>query len=404
MMTKVRSGVGAIFVLGMLIAVISGGQCQGDDVLLLQGGQPRIEFDDTLGIQKWTVYGDSTGFGIHNVSTDHTPFRIQTGAPRNSLFIAFDGLVGLGTEAPEQHLHVFSSANPTMRFEQDNAEFAAYTWDVGGNEGNFYVQDVTGGNTLPFIIRPGAPTSSLEIASSGNVGFGTSSPTAPIHVKKSAQAVTAEVLARFAVADDSTGSLVISNSSAGDGVFIPKITARSASQNAALINEALITNDVGGSPAIAYNAALGAGGPLVTRPLVVYRNNSVAKVTIAANGVVTATSFNPVSSRALKHDIKDLDSQKASDALRQLTPVQFVYNDDESAEERVGFIAEDVPEIVANADRQSVPIMDVVALVTRVVKDQQQTIDEQRKVNDEQKKTIDLLMKRLEALESQAKN
>ena len=35
---------------------------------------------------------------------------------------------------------------------------------------------------LPFRIRPGAPTSSLDIAATGNVGVGTGSPLAPLHV------------------------------------------------------------------------------------------------------------------------------------------------------------------------------------------------------------------------------
>jgi hypothetical protein len=43
--------------------------------------------------------------------------------------------------------------------------------------------------------------------------------------------------------------------------------------------------------------------------------------------------------------------------------------------------------------------MDVVALLTKVVKDQQQTIDQQQKVNDEQKKLNDTLVQRLQALE-----
>ena len=104
---------------------------------------------------------------------------------------------------------------------------------------------------------------------------------------------------------------------------------------------------------------------------------------------------------ALKRDIVDLDSLKASSALKELTPVEYTYNDDPSGEKRVGFIAEDVPEIVANADRKSVPIMDVVALLTRVVKDQQQTIDEQRKTIDDQKKSMEDVLRRLTIVEKQ---
>lgn len=147
---------------------------------------------------------------------------------------------------------------------------------------------------------------------------------------------------------------------------------------------------------------MGAGGALSVRPLVVYRNNSVAKVTIAANGNVTGTSFISSSSRDLKDKIADLPSDKAAAALRELNPVEFVYKDDETADPRIGFIAEDVPDLIAEPDRKSVPVMDVVALVTRVVKDQQQTIDEQKMSIAQQQKTIDELMKRLQALESLA--
>lgn len=282
--------------------------------------------------------------------------------------------------------------SPTVLFNATGCD-STYQWELRADNVGYQARDLVAGTT-PFIIYPGSDNLFFAISGS-KVGIGTDEPSATLHVRGKAQASTAEVLARFETLDDPIGLLTIINNSAADGVFIPKILARSSSQNAALINEALIGADIGGSAAIVYNAARGGGGALVTRPLVVYRNNSVAKATIAANGVVTATSFNPVSSRTMKHDIVDLDSTKATDALRQLTPVEFVYNDDESNEKRVGFIAEDVPEIVAASDRQSVPIMNVVALLTRVVKDQQQTIDEQRKFNIEQQKRMDAMERKL---------
>lgn len=299
---------------------------------------------------------------------------------------------------------VNSASAPNIVLNQTGGTYIPYQWLLAGDDANFYVQDSTG-LTAPFKIDAGSAEDLLHLAGN-NVGIGTYNPAAGLHLRKQAQLSTAEVMARFETTDDPIGGLFIANNSAGDGTFIPKITGRSASQNAALIHEAIITNDLGASPAIVYNAAKGSGGPLVTRPLVVYRNNSVAKVIIAANGDVTATSFNPSSSREIKQDIVDLDAASATEALKTLTPVKYVYKDDESKEPRLGFIAEDVPELVANADRKSVPIMDVVALLTKVVKDQQQTIDEQKRsieeTNRQQQKTIDVLMKRLEALESQA--
>lgn len=45
-------------------------------------------------------------------------------------------------------------------------------------------------------------------------------------------------------------------------------------------------------------------------------------------------------------------------------------------ESYVGFIAEDVPELVATGDRQGLSAMDIVAVLTKVVQAQQQRIDE----------------------------
>jgi hypothetical protein len=45
----------------------------------------------------------------------------------------------------------------------------------------------------------------------------------------------------------------------------------------------------------------------------------------------------------------------------------------------VGFIAEDVPELVARKDRKSLSPMDIVAVLTKVVQEQKQSLDEKSK-------------------------
>ena len=83
------------------------------------------------------------------------------------------GNVGFGTSTPVLLMHGRNSNTPALRLEQDGSGgFSPYTWDIAGNEANFFIRDVTGGSRLPFRIRPGAPTSSLNIAASGNVGIG----------------------------------------------------------------------------------------------------------------------------------------------------------------------------------------------------------------------------------------
>ena len=97
--------------------------------------------------------------------------------------MASSGRVGLRTAAPVLDVHANTSNTPAIRLEQNSGGgFTAQTWDIAGNEANFFVRDVTGGSRLPFRIRPGAPTSSIDIAASGNVGIGTASPSVKLQV------------------------------------------------------------------------------------------------------------------------------------------------------------------------------------------------------------------------------
>jgi len=91
--------------------------------------------------------------------------------------------------------------------------------------------------------------------------------------------------------------------------------------------------------------------------------------------VSTGGVWTNASSREYKTDIKKLSTQKAIDALKQLDPVEFAYKTD-SQEKHVGFIAEDAPELVATKDRKGMSSMDVVAVLTKVVQEQQKTISE----------------------------
>ena len=88
-----------------------------------------------------------------------------------------------------------------------------------------------------------------------------------------------------------------------------------------------------------------------------------------------AGSWINASSRTVKQDIHDLDGAAAFDAFKRLEPVTFAYKA-KPGETRVGFIAEDVPDLVATADRKGLSSMDIVAVLTKVVQQQQQTIEE----------------------------
>ena len=91
---------------------------------------------------------------------------------------------------------------------------------------------------------------------------------------------------------------------------------------------------------------------------------------VTAGGVWTNSS-----SRDKKENIAVLSTERARIALMQLEPVLFNYRD-EVAEEYVGFIAEEVPDLVASRDRQSLSTMDIVAVLTKVVQAQQKRIED----------------------------
>ncbi|MDY7024589.1 MAG: tail fiber domain-containing protein, partial [Cyanobacteriota bacterium] len=80
------------------------------------------------------------------------------------------------------------------------------------------------------------------------------------------------------------------------------------------------------------------------------------------------------SSIALKENVKNLHYQDAIEALKALNPVHYNYKADEQKKACVGFIAEEVPDLVASDDRKKLSSMDIVAVLTKVVQEQQNTI------------------------------
>jgi len=160
----------------------------GFDTIRLKENNTRIKFDDTstaagFPANDWqltandSASGGANKFSIEDITGAKVPFTITAGAATNSIFVDSTGRVGLRTSTPVLDVHVVTGNTPAHRLEQNSSGgFTAQTWDIAGNEANFFVRDVTGGSRLPFRIRPGAPTSSIDINASGNVGIGTASP------------------------------------------------------------------------------------------------------------------------------------------------------------------------------------------------------------------------------------
>jgi hypothetical protein len=191
--------------------IVQGSACVGLDcvngetfnftTIRMKENNTRIGFVDTSSAagfptNDWTIRANSSDSGGNSflafvdqgaTSTGAEAgtiiFEVDAGAPANSLRVASTGRIGNRTATPVLDIHTNTGNTPALRLEQNSGSgFTAQTWDVAGNEANFFVRDLTAGSRLPFRIRPGAPTSSIDINASGNVGIGTASPLSRIHI------------------------------------------------------------------------------------------------------------------------------------------------------------------------------------------------------------------------------
>lgn len=172
------------------------GEGFGFDTIRLKENNLRIHFQDTSNsgsfpTNDWRITindsanGGASYFAIDDVDGGRTPFKIEAGAPSNSLYVDDYGRVGLGTSTPYVEAHIKDGDTPTVRLQQDGSSgWTAQTWDLAGNETNFFIRDVTNGSKLFFRAQPGAPTDALTIRNDGAVGMGTWSPTYPLEIER----------------------------------------------------------------------------------------------------------------------------------------------------------------------------------------------------------------------------
>lgn len=322
----------------------------GFDTIVLKENNLRIFFDDTstssgFPSNDWRLIandsasGGASYFSIEDSTAGRRVFTVEAGAPTNSLYVDDGGRVGIGTSTPSTNLHVRYCNTPTLRLDQDSScGWSPQAWDVAGNEANFFIRDVTNGSRLPFRIQPGAPTNGLTLRADGRIGMGTWAPGYPVHL--------------------------LTNSST---------------------NAAFVAERTGGATNyMNATASYSNFGSISNHPVRIVANGAW-KMTINQNGTIDMSdggsyngTWNPASSRTIKENIKDLSFNDAAEALEKLNPVKFNYIKSKD-EARVGFIAEDVPELVATKSRKNLSTMDIVAVITKVVQEQQKTIAELKK-------------------------
>jgi len=356
-----------------------------------------------------TSNGGGEYFAVEDSTAARQPFRIEAGARVNALYVENDGDVGLGTNNPVVNMHIVDGNTPTVRLDQDGSQgFTPQVWDVAGNEANFFIRDVTNGSKLPFRITPNTPTSAIRMftdhiaindgaanydtqikgdnianlfyvdAGNDKVGIGTDTPLERVHIKFDANTT---------IGIDGGAGLESGFWFYENGVRKWEIYKQGASDNLNFFSQDLVSSVM---LIQSTDGFVGLRNTTPGFPLTVGTNNTNGNgAHVTVGGVWTNGS-----SREFKENIKDVAALEARDVVMNLKPVTYNYKL-EPGEEYVGFIAEDVPDLVATSSRKYLSPMDIVSVVTKVVQDHQQTIERQQE-------TILALSERLERLEGQS--
>jgi hypothetical protein len=290
-------------------------------------------------------------------------FEVDAGASANSLRVSNVGRIGNKTATPVLDFHTNTSNTPAIRLEQNNTGgFTAQTWDIGANEANFFVRDVTSGSRLPFRIRPGAATSSIDIAATSFVGINTASPT--------------------------RARLQINHASLPGGN--PGIEINDAGLDTGLAMGADSTNNIG------WIQALEPGVSFTTRPLNIQPNGgrvgigtSAPDQSLSVNGDASKSagggSWQVFSDERLKNIKGRFNS--GLKAVMQLQPVRFEFKPNNalginSKREQVGFAAQSlqhiIPEAVSTSESGYLQVNNDPILWTMLnaIKEQQKQIEE----------------------------
>ncbi len=305
-----------------------------------------------------------------------TPLTLEEYTPTNTLYLDSTGSVGINTSTPARPLHVKNpSSSAVIRFEEAGGGYGQLFF------GSLYMgltsYPAGGVSTEPFRIYNGAPNESIKVQSSGDVVIGPFTNYAPFTVGYNTTA-TNSLVAPMIVTTYSTGTpangfgaMTQWGLEAADGTLAVAADFGGLWENASAKDGYLIFRAAHNGGATEYLRIEGSSGYVgfgVTNPAYPIHHGSGARLT-------TGGVWTDASSRAFKQDIETLDADAAMAAFKELTPVTYAYKADPT-EHHAGFIAEDVPDLVASGDRTGLAPMDVVAVLTKVVQEQQKTIEQ----------------------------
>jgi len=390
--TKLQTTTTGVDVTGTVTA--DGLTVDGDSITANAQDAVTIEFSGAGGI----ISADRTGGNYGELS-----FKTTAGAaPLSRLKIAYNGDVsfyedtgttqkfywdssaeslGIGTDSPTALLDVVSTSNPSMKVRSNGgivgnyAELTLQSFNSFSGSGQAFIRGVSSasGNSNTDLVFGtndsgfGSPVERMRINNSGNVGIGTAAPSYPLHVTGvigatgqilsggGGAAATPEfsftadnTLGMFRLPNvlgfstggtermriDSGGNLLVGTTSLVTGGYAARFNVQTAA-NTAIFK---CTAAAGGGTSL-QTVRDTDGGQVVFHQ----GGSAVGSISSTASGVTYSTT----SDRRLKDNIKPIAD--ATDKLMSMKPVTHTWIADPQAAAVVGFIAQEMQEIVPEA-------------------------------------------------------
>ncbi len=262
------------------------------------------------------------------------------------------GYVGLGTTNPTTHLTIYGDAAMKLQSDNNPSNYSDIHFDntlSGGREyviGNYGPN--SGGGTLAnkFFIRDNAGADRVIINPSGNVGIGTIDPRTLLHLKRA----------------NEIDIWIEGNSPDVKFIHLP----------GTYYTWRMGLDDDNGNFRFSKNQK-NSGDPdqVVT--------DDVLVITPGGDVIAAGGSW-MVSDRAHKKDI-DYNFQYGLKTIEQLKPAYYVLKSDETNRKQIGFIAQDVKEVIpelVNGEEgtYSLAYAQFVPVVVNAIKEQQKQIDD----------------------------
>lgn len=361
-----------LIVQGHMCVGLNCGEPIGFDTILMKDNNIRIRFDDTSSqsgfpANDWqiTANDSATGgvnrFSIEDLTAATVPFNIEAGVASHALYVDSSSNIGLGTNDPLQDVHIVSGNSPAIRFEQNtSSSLPAATWDVLANEEAFSVRD--SGGRMALRVRPGAPTNTLDIAASGNVGIGTTSPSKKLHVKMGSPYVN-DAAAVF----ENTEAVRIdlhNNSTVNGGVPTVWFLQADNDQHRSF----KISKQGTGGAEVVINNRLDANG----------------LKTLFVDGSVQATAFVASSSRTFKTDLEKVDAREVLEKVANMEIEKWRFHHENEDIRHIGPFAEDFKAAFGlGTDEKHIEMTDVNGVALVAIQALYQEVQELKKQNAE---------------------